>query len=349
MSCTRRFVAIPALVIAGVASAVVAYHSGRFAQRQQSWERAASMSDWSPAHFLAEVRTLSEWGVTDAVPGNAAAHFWPSGIAVMEPACPKRLPSMYDSPSWEDPDLDWESAASCGRADDIVRAAQLRELDLGAWRYGADAYGRPDELRYMHVYREPIYGIGALIARAHLRIDHADYARAEADARAAVSAALHLVYGATDIDAMVWSVRMTGVALDHLREIHERRGDEEGLAAVAGAMDRARVAGVLLNRFIGVVRKAAASPATIHHARRVAQDSRAPAGFRAYAGMMVGYAWIANPREAILGPSGARRYAMAELAQQAELRPVIRQARTSVDLPVRRRLELLEQMWAVMN
>jgi hypothetical protein len=171
----------------------------------------------------------------------------------------------------------------------------------------------------------------------------------ELDARAAVSAALHLAHGATDIDAMVWSVRMSAVALDHLREIYERRGDDERLAEVAAAMGRARVAGVLLNRFIGVVRKAAASPATIHHARRVAQDSRNPAGFRAHAGMMVGYAWLANPREAILGPSGARRYALAELAQQPELRAVIREARTSIDLPVRRRLELLEQMWAVMD
>jgi hypothetical protein len=307
------------------------------------------MSDWNPAHYLAEVRTLDEWGVTDPVPGNAAAHFWPSGVALAEPGCPKRLPSRYDAPAWADADLDWVGAARCERIDDVVRAAHTRDLDLGRWRFTTGAYDRPDELPYMHVYRAPIYGIGALIARAHLRIERGDYAAAEQDARTAISAALHLVNGATDVDAMAWSVRMTDVALDHVREIYERRGEESRLAEVGAAMDRARIAGLLLNRFVGVVRKAAASPATMHHARRIAQDQRNPAGFRAYAGMMVGYAWIANPREAVFGPSEARRYALAELERQPELRPVIRQARTSMDLPVRRRLDLLEQLWAVMD
>ena len=324
--------------------------SGRVQQRSLSWKRAVSVDRWTPQHYAAvRLMEIAEWGVRETQPGNAAPLFWPDGVKAGMSVCGHTLlGSSFQDAGRADP-ARVQAAASCARVEDIVRAARLQVMDMGDWLRSGAAWKLPDAEPWMHVYRAPIHDIGAVIARAHLRIEQGDLDGGEADARAAVSAGLHLMNSAVDMDGLIWTTMTLTSALDHQREIQQRRGDAQNVLALARAKDRVQLARNWLNQFRVDARKAAARPETIHRLRQVAEDPAVQLGLRAHVVLLLGSAYLANPVEAAFGPADERLAMLAALEQQPELAPAVQSARTGFDVPVRQRFERLQQLWAIMD
>jgi len=336
-------------VIGALATAfTVGEHIGMHRQRQNIWGPEVQRSDWGPSMYRAAgLDELDVWGVVQE-PGDAVAIYWPDGVSAAPSPCARANHGHFDSPIWNDGRSPWRDAAACERVDEIVRAAHLRDMNITDWLRGSAPADIPGPQEFLGLNRAPMQDVAALIARAHLRIETGDLAAAEADARAAVSAGLHFMRGAISIDAMFWASVHVTEALDHLREVYERRGDVAAVRQLSEAVSNVQRPRRVLTRFMDVAPKAASSTALMTRLVQVATNRQNPIGMRAHATTMLGYGFLANPVEVLFGPSLIRQQALDSIEQQPELAPVVAHAREAFDRPLRDRFALLGQ-FAMLN
>jgi hypothetical protein len=347
-----RIVVALALVFCGIGALASAYvageHMGMHRQRQRIWGPEVQRGDWFPSMYTsAGLDELDVWGVAQE-PGNAVAIYWPDGVVEKESPCVRVSHGPFDSPIWNDGRSPWREAAACDRIDQIVRAAHLRDMNLSEWLRSAGPADVPGPEDFLGLNRAPMNDVAALIARAHLRIVDNNLADAEADARAAVSAGLHFMRGALSIDAMFWASVYVTEALDHLREVHERRGDVTAVRQLTEAVAKVQRPRRVLTRFMDMAPKAASSTALMTRLVQIATNRQNPIGMRAHATTMLGYGFLANPVEVLFGPSLIRQQALDSIEQQDELAAVVAHAREAFDRPLRDRLALLGQ-FAMLN
>ncbi len=337
-----------ALVIVALSAAVltVVFYAGEATgmdhERHSAWSRNAFSTAWrSGALHAGNLADVEAFGLAEHEAGNALALYWPGGMAAYTSPCARSFPMNYDNPLWDRSESTWHSAAACERLDDIVRAARMTALDfthvggadIAAKLYGPSSYGL--------FWRAPRQDLGALIARAHLRLTQGDLEGAEADARAAVSAGIQFVELGPTSNALSTGFTTMEAGLDHLREIYVRRGRADQVAAIATAMNEAVTARTGFYRFMQNAWQAAALPESMRVMAQLSTDSSAVLGVRTYAAYVLGYAYVMHPWEALFGPSSERRAALDALALRPELAAAVARAREGFNVPLKDRLHYL--------
>jgi len=330
---------------------VVVYAAGELSgtqkQRDRQWAQEIQRSSWRrTASSMSLLEQVDPFGVLERQEGDAATIYWPNGIPGDETPCAPANIFAFGGPQWTSPASRWREAAACERLDDVVRAAHLTSIDISRWLPGIDigtltGYGQ----YFDRIHRAPLQDISALTARSHLRIEAGDLAGAEQDARAAVSAGLHFMRGAADTWGMIWASMRVTAALDHLREIHVRRGDAATTVQIENAMGVVKEVRSMLSRFEATLLKAAALPSAQASVFAIASNSDNPMGVRNTAAAALGFAYLANWREVLLGPSRARVQALDTLAAEPVLAAAVALGRHQFDLPMRKKFSALQSTW----
>ena len=330
---------------------VVVYAAGELSgtqkQRDRQWAQEIQRSGWRrTASSMVLLDKVDPFGVLEKQAGNAATIYWPAGIPGVESPCEQANIYAFGGPQWTDPSSRWREAAACPRLGDIVRAAHLTSMDISEWLPEVDittltGYGQYFE----RIHRAPLRDISALTARAHLRIEQGDLPGGEQDARAAVSAGLHFMRGAADTWGMIWASMRVTAALDHLREIYVRRADAEEIARVAEAMQAVKDVRSMLSRFEATLLKAAALPSAQASVFAIASNEENPVGVRNTAAAALGFAYLANWREVLLGPSRERVEALDTLATEPVLAAAVALGRYQFELPMKRKFSALQSSW----
>jgi hypothetical protein len=341
------------LLVAGTFGLMVtAYAAGEVSgiqtQRDRQWAQEVQRSGWRPASSrMAMLAEVDAFGVLQKHEGNAAAIYWPEGIPGGPSPCARANGFAFEGPLWTNPVSRWREAAACSRVDEIVRAAHLTRMDISGLLSDAD----PNTLTpsgaplFGTLHDAPLQDIAAVTARAHLRIEQGDLIRAEEDARAAVSAGLHFMRGAADTGGMLMAAMRVVAALDHLREVHARRGDVKGAEAVAGAMAIVKDVRSMLSRYESTIFKAAALTSMHGSVLAIATNQDNPVGVRASAASALGIGYLANWREVLFGPSRERRDGLDTLATEPVLAAAVAAGRQQFDLPFRKKLSVLQATW----
>lgn len=344
-----RIVAGLSLVVGGIGVLALIFTTGwlmgAYQGRQRGWARETSGLAYSqlPEGFD-RLEAADRFGVRDRIEGNAVEAYWPGGVMEGHSECVRFVPVAFDNPAWSR-ESEWRAAADCERVNEVVRGAHMASMDLTDWLIDAQPSDLPAAGAWFMFHRRPFEEIGATIARAHGRIEAGDLAGAEADARAAVSAALHQTRGSLDPIGMYYGSVALRHALDHLRVIAERRGDE---AEVIRIMDTAEalvpLSGSVL-KFDRQTLEAAAIPDRLRWVTRIAQDPNIPLGLRVAATLSLGRAQLANPVEVLLGPSEERLGMLNELAADPVLALATLKAGEPATMTLRRRLDMLAMAW----
>jgi hypothetical protein len=330
---------------------VVVYAAGELSgtqkQRDRQWAQEVQRSSWRrTASSMSLLDQVEPFGILDKTDGNAATLYWPSGFPGADSPCARADYYSFGAPQWSSPESPWREAATCERVEAIVRAAHLRQLDLSGWLPEIDittltAYGQ----YFDRLHRAPLQDISAVTARAHLRIEQGDLDSAEQDARAAVSAGLHFMRGAADAWGMIWASMRVTAALDHMREIYLRRMDTAAAANVEQAMLAVKEVRSMLSRFEATLIKAAALPSAQPSVFAIASNADNPLGVRNTAAAALGFAYLANWREVLLGPSRERVQALDTLASEPVLAAAVALGRQQFDLPMKRKFSALQSTW----
>lgn len=346
ISIVRIFLALVFVTaaVALVAATFVAGHQyGMYQARAMEWSRDIRGSAWRlDSDRWAALAAVDRFGVLEQEEGNAFSLYWPAGVEGATPRCPRGFAAPFESTIWSS-QARAQEAANCALIDEIVRAARMAYLDMSSWAATGEGGTEEDVGPYFNV-GAPLHDVSAVLARAHFRIVEGDLEGGEADARAVVSSGLHFLRGGADPADMTWASALVTAALDHLRVIYEKRGDTASVASIDDAMDVVSDVRRSLMRLENMVVKAAGLGNEMHRVVALAADPSIPFGLRTYSTVMLGYAYIVDPAQALLGPNEKRTDALATLANRPELGGAIERARKGLAMPMRERLSLMNQM-----
>lgn len=275
--------------------------------------------------------------------GNAADLYWPEGAEPAAGCDTPFTPRLFDFTAMmfeKRPDA-MREAIRCPRIDDMVRAASLPDMVVGD-RFAAgdpdfDFFGSSEQLR------EPQKALGALLARAHLRIQAREWAGAERDARAVVSAGRQFLWDSPHPQGFSMGLMLMVGGLDHLRVLYERRGDRAFAAMALAARDSLGALQRGVSSVLDVVHGTSTFPGLLRYTVAAAENDGLPLGVRSELVIMLGYGHVGHTAERWLGPSRSRERALARLERDADLMPAIAQARKGLDLSMRERIDLATQ------
>jgi hypothetical protein len=262
----------------------------------------------------------------EAADGDAAELYWPAG-SITECRVPENARFFeFTETLFQRRPADMQAATRCARIDDMVKAAGMPHLDI-VGRLGA-ASPEFDYFDYTaEAIREPQHALIALLVRAHARIRARDWADGERDARAVVSAGRQLVRNSIDMNGVGTGLRLMEGGLDHLRVLHERRGD---FALAARALAARDSIGALARIWVSasqVARRTSAFPGLLRYTVAAAENDGLPLGMRSAMVVLVGYGHMGHSLERMFWPSHDRTRALARLERDPRLKPAIEQAR----------------------
>ena len=235
-------------------------------------------------------------------------------------------------------------ATRCPRINDMVKAARMPRLEiaarLGAADPGFDYFGSPT------LSSEPVHALFALLARAHARIRRRDWANAERDARAVVSAGRQLVWNSINVDGVAVGLDLMTSGLDHLRVLHARRGDAARAALALAVRDSLGELARSWESTLDVARRTSAFPGLLRYTVAAAENEGLPLGVRSTMVVLVGYGHIDHSVERALWPSRDRARALTRLERFPRLMPAVVQARKGLELSWFERRDLASQ-WSL--
>lgn len=329
--------------VAGIAGGafVAGREAGVFHERARMWNRDIQTAEWSgiPARF-ASLDELDAWGVTEHLDGDPIPLYWPDGINNEASPCRHTNVAAFGSRMWEQFPA-WRAAADCDRIDTFVIAASMHDPDVSSWLSHLDPGTAPGSQSWFGIHRAPYSEMNATLARAHARIQAGDLDGAESDARAVVSAGLQFMRASLDVGGMTLSSMTVGYALDHLREIAERRGEAAQAGQILALSERIAELRSALYKLSDTTLKAAALPEQLHYAVNLAKRPDAPLGLRIHAALAIGYGGVLNPFEAVFGPGETRTQALNDLASDPVFTVALARAREPLDMSLKERYEIL--------
>lgn len=297
---------------------------------------------WMEATDRFERTTLADpFLLPVAASGNAAEIYWGAGTNPgIDCPLPYRLRLFSDAAYQRWPEA-IANAAGCPRLDDLVKAAGLPRLDLSAQL----AVDDPDFDLFAtgDFFRKPEQALYALLARAHARIEKRDFASAERDARAVVTAGRQFLWQSPDLNGAFMGISLMTAGLDHLRELHERRGDARLAAAATEARDSLHSIYRGMNKVLAVAQGTSTFPTLLRYTVAAAENEGLPLGLRSTLVVFLGYGHIGHSTERLLWPSRVRARALARLEHQRELLPAVVQARKGLALNWFERKDLATQ------
>jgi hypothetical protein len=267
-----------------------------------------------------------------AAEGDAAELYWPADAGSVVECRVPHAPRLFEYTAmlferWPDA---MAEATRCPRIDDMVRAASLPQLDIAARVGAADP-----EFDYFESYsliREPQQAVLALLARAHARIQAREYAAAERDARAVVSAGRQLVWNSLDVSGVATGLDLMTGGLDHLRVLHQRRGASARAALALAARDSLAELGRSWNSALEVAHRTSTFPGLLRYTVAAAENEGLPLGVRSTMVVLLGYGHIGHSLERMLWPSRDRARALARFERVPRLMPAVAQARKGLSL-----------------
>jgi hypothetical protein len=276
-----------------------------------------------------------------AASGNAAEIYWGAGAhAGVDCPLQYRLPLFGDAAFQRWPEA-IANAAGCPGLDEIVKAAGLPQLDLSAHIAVNDP--EFDLFATGDLFRKPEQALYALLARAHARIEKRDFANAERDARAVVSAGRQFLWQSPDLNGAFMGISLMTAGLDHLRELHERTGNARLAAAATEARDSLHSIYRGMNKVLTVAQSTSTFPSLLRYTVAAAENEGLPLGMRSTLVVFLGYGHIGHSTERLLWPSRVRARALARLERQRELLPAVVQARKGLALSWFERKDLATQ------
>ncbi|MGD8278743.1 MAG: hypothetical protein PVH00_11980 [Gemmatimonadota bacterium] len=324
-----------AFVALGVLADREAYEAAQAEDAATLW---MDMTDRFEHVAMADPFLLPETG-----DGDAAALYWPAESGSVDACEVPHAPRLYDYTEmlFERWPADMEQATHCPRIDDMVRAAGMPRLDmvarLGAGNADFDYFASPSRIR------EPHHALLALLTRAHAGIRARDWADAERDARAVVSAGRQLIWNSIDVNGVAIGLDLMSGGLDHLRVLHERRGDIALAARALAARDTIEALAHDWESAIDVARRTSAFPGLLRYTVAAAENEGLPLGMRSAMVVLVGYGHIGHSLERMLWPSHDRTRALTRLERFPRLMPAIAQARKGLSLSWFERRDLSSQ------
>jgi hypothetical protein len=261
---------------------------------------------------------VARYALEGATAGNAAALLWPAGFARQPLHCPYFLPQPINAPGWERDREKWMRAASCAELDRFVEAAGMERFDV------LDAAVRGDvaleELRFsVDAYRGILTGIGALLSRAHLRLERGELARAESDLRALVTLGIMLVEKSPNRMGLEYGHRAISAALSHLAVLREVEGARDEAARIAETLEGLPPHESGRGLVNGILPRVASVPAGFAPVAEVVRRAEVPLAIRlsALQGIQLGY--MTQPWELLLGSSRERYERARELGEEEAL------------------------------
>lgn len=275
--------------------------------------------------------------------GDAAELYWPADEdAVEECRVPHRPRTFeYTEMLFERFPEEMSGVARCRRADDMVKAAAMPRLDIAARLEAEDPDF--DYFESPALTLEPEHALFALLARAHARIRARDWAHAERDARAVVSAGRQLVWNGIDVNGVAIGLDLMTDGLDHLRVLHERRGDAARAALALAVRDSLAELARSWESTLDVARQTSTFPGLLRYTVAAAENDGLPLGVRSAMVVMVGYGHIGHSLERLFWPSPDRSRALARLERFPRLMPAVAQARKGLELSWFERRDLASQ------
>jgi hypothetical protein len=330
-----------ALITVVVGSTFIAGMSAGIRRQQaKEWSRELRSAQWTTLLTgFGELADVERFGILARREGNAVDLYWPDGVHNVASPCGSVRGGSFDSPEWQRTD-DWRHATRCVRIEQLVQAASMTRMDLSDWLASREPGAVPGSNTWFGVHYSPYGDMKATLARAHQRIEDGDLDGAEEDARAVVSAGLHFLRGAPDLGGMVMPSITAGFALDHLREIAERRGDAALASEIVAAGSKLGELNRGVWRLSDSAMKAAFFDEQMHYVSRMALDPSVPLGLRLNAAIMVGYGGLFHPSEVAFGPGEARQRAIDELAADPVLAVAIARGLEPYSKNLRERFDL---------